>query len=120
MNYSFNLLLYFSWRENQPLALNDIDHLRTPLRSPQTNGFVERFIRTVKEEFFELALRQTFYESVAALPYRPAWTPGWFTTTPSSPIAPTATWAAGPSIPSICFKQIVKKEGESYGYAFHA
>jgi hypothetical protein len=29
-------------------------------------GFVERFHRTVKEEFFEPALRETFYESVEA------------------------------------------------------
>ena len=61
----------FCGREMHPyelyLALNDLAHRRTPIRSPQTNGFVERFIRTVKEEFFELALRQTFYDSVAAL-----------------------------------------------------
>jgi Integrase core domain len=35
--------------------------------TPQTNGFVERFHRTVKEEFFEVALRETFYDSVEAL-----------------------------------------------------
>jgi transposase len=29
------------------LALNDIEHRRTKVRSPKTNGFVERFIRTV-------------------------------------------------------------------------
>jgi transposase InsO family protein len=34
------------------LALNDIEHRRTQVRHPHTNGFVERFIRTVKEEFF--------------------------------------------------------------------
>lgn len=38
---------------------------RTP--NPQTNGFVGRFHRTVKEEFFEVTLRETFYESVGAL-----------------------------------------------------
>ena len=37
------------------------------MRSPQTNGFVERFHRTAKEEFFEVALRETFYESVDTL-----------------------------------------------------
>jgi hypothetical protein len=49
------------------LALNDITHKRTRVRSPQTNGFVERFHRTAKEEFFEVALRETFYESVDTL-----------------------------------------------------
>ena len=49
------------------LALNDLAHKRTKVRHPQTNGFVERFHRTVKEEFFEVALRETFYESVDAL-----------------------------------------------------
>lgn len=49
------------------LALNDLAHKRTKVRHPQTNGFVERFHRTVKEEFFEVALRETFYETVEAL-----------------------------------------------------
>ncbi len=61
----------FCGREMHPyelyLALNDIDHRRTAVRSPQTNGFVERFIRTVKEEFFEVAFRQKFFESVLVL-----------------------------------------------------
>ena len=49
------------------LALTGIAHRRIKVRHPQTNGFVERFHRTVKEEFFEVALRETFYESVEAL-----------------------------------------------------
>jgi transposase InsO family protein len=49
------------------LALTDIKHKRTKVRHPQTNGFVERFHRTAKEEFFAIALRETFYESVEAL-----------------------------------------------------
>ena len=49
------------------LALCGIEHRRTKVRSPQTNGFVERFQRTAKEEFFEIALRETFYASVEAL-----------------------------------------------------
>lgn len=38
-----------------------------PTASPPTNGFVEHFIRTVNEEFFDVAKRQTFYNLVAAL-----------------------------------------------------
>jgi len=49
------------------LALADVVHKRTKVRSPQTNGFFERFHRTVKEEFFELALREASYEAVDAL-----------------------------------------------------
>lgn len=49
------------------LALCEIEHRRTKVRRPQTNGFVERFNRTVLDEFFRLALRTTLYESVEAL-----------------------------------------------------
>lgn len=49
------------------LALNDIDHRRTKVRSPQTNGFIERFNRTALDEFFRIAFRTTFYESVEHL-----------------------------------------------------
>ncbi len=49
------------------LALSDIEHRRTKVRSPKTNGFVERFHRTVLDEFFRVKLRTTFYESVEAL-----------------------------------------------------
>ena len=61
----------FCGTENHPyelyLALNDIEHRRTRVRTPQTNGFVERFQRTVLEEFFIEALRTTFYETVETL-----------------------------------------------------
>ena len=49
------------------LALNDIEHRTTKVRKPQTNGFVERFNRTVLEEFFRTAFRTKLYESVMAL-----------------------------------------------------
>jgi transposase InsO family protein len=49
------------------LALCAIDHRRTKPASPHTNGFVERFIRTVKEEFFEDVRRRKLYESVDEL-----------------------------------------------------
>jgi hypothetical protein len=49
------------------LAINQIEHRRTDIGSPQTNGFCERFHRTVKEEFFSVAFRRTHYGSVAQL-----------------------------------------------------
>jgi transposase InsO family protein len=49
------------------LALNEIEHRHTQVRRPQTNGFVERFNRTVLDEFFRPAFRTKFYESVEAL-----------------------------------------------------
>lgn len=49
------------------LALDDIEHRRTRVRSPQTNGFVERFHRTVLNEFFVTTLHTTFYDMAEAL-----------------------------------------------------
>ena len=49
------------------LALNDVEHRKTRVRTPRTNGFVERFNRTVLDEFFRKAFRERFYESVKAI-----------------------------------------------------
>jgi transposase InsO family protein len=49
------------------LELNSIEHRRTRVRSPKTNGFVERFNGTVLDEFFRVKMRETFYDSVEAL-----------------------------------------------------
>lgn len=61
----------FCGRETHPfelyLALNDIEHRRTKIRSPKTNGFAERFNRTILDEFFRIAFRETLYETVEAL-----------------------------------------------------
>jgi transposase InsO family protein len=61
----------FCGTQNHPfelfLALNDIEHRRTKVRTPRTNGFIERFNRTVLNEFFKVAFRENFYESVEAL-----------------------------------------------------
>ncbi|QGP56663.1 Integrase core domain protein (plasmid) [Piscirickettsia salmonis] len=39
------------------LAIEDVDHTRTKARSPQTNGICERFHRTMKQEFYDIAFR---------------------------------------------------------------
>ena len=49
------------------LALNDIAHRKTKVRTPRTNGFVERFNGTVLEEFVRPAMYQKLFESVEAL-----------------------------------------------------
>jgi transposase InsO family protein len=49
------------------LALNDVEHRRTKVRSPRTNGFVERFNGTALEEFFRPAMHARLYGSVEAL-----------------------------------------------------
>jgi len=57
--------------ENHPyelfLALNDISHRFTKVGTPRTNGFVERFNRTVLDEFFREAFRKKFYGSADEL-----------------------------------------------------
>jgi len=49
------------------LAIEDIDHTRTKVKSPQTNGICERFHKTIQEEFFAIAFRKKVYESIEAL-----------------------------------------------------
>lgn len=49
------------------LDFNDIKHRHTKVGNPRTNGFVERFNRTVLDEFFRSAFRKKLYESVASL-----------------------------------------------------
>ena len=43
------------------LAVENIDHTRTKVKSPQTNGIVERFHRTVLNEFYRVAFRRKIY-----------------------------------------------------------
>lgn len=43
------------------LAINDIDHTRTKVKSPQTNGICERFHRTILQEFYQVAFRKKLY-----------------------------------------------------------
>src|SRR3954453_3931506 len=49
------------------LAVEDVDHSRTKTKSPQTNGIVERFHKTVLDEFYRVAFRTRIYGSIAEL-----------------------------------------------------
>ena len=49
------------------LAVEDIDHSRTKTKSPQTNGIVERFHKTMLNEFYRIAFRKKLYGSIAGL-----------------------------------------------------
>lgn len=49
------------------LAIQQIQHRRTDIGSPETNGFCERFHHTVREEFHAVAFRRTLYESLEQL-----------------------------------------------------
>ena len=49
------------------LAVEDVDHSKTKANSPQTNGICERFHRTIKDEFYDIAFRKKLYQSVEEL-----------------------------------------------------
>ncbi len=43
------------------LHLNDIEHTRTKVRHPQTNGSTEKLNQTILEEFYKIAFRKKLY-----------------------------------------------------------
>jgi transposase InsO family protein len=49
------------------LAVNDMDHTKTKVKSPQTNGICERFHKTVLQEFYQVTFRKKFYRSLDEL-----------------------------------------------------
>ena len=49
------------------LAMEGIEHRTTKIRSPRTNGFVERMNRTLLDECFRVAGRTTWYLEVAEI-----------------------------------------------------
>ena len=49
------------------LAVENIDHTRTKAKSPQTNGIVERFHKTMLDEFYRIAFRKKLYRSIEEL-----------------------------------------------------
>lgn len=49
------------------LALNDIEHTKTQVRHPQTNGICERFHKTILQEFYQVTFRRKIYRSIEEL-----------------------------------------------------
>ncbi len=49
------------------LHLNEIEHTRTRVRRPQTNGSVERLNQTIQEEFYKVAFRKKLYTSLEGI-----------------------------------------------------
>jgi len=49
------------------LSMESIEHRTTKIRSPRTNGFVERMNRTLLDECFRVAGRTTWYVEVAEI-----------------------------------------------------
>ena len=61
----------FCGREDHPfealLFTAEVEHRRTRVKRPQTNGFVERFHRTILEEFFRVELRKRVFSRLEEL-----------------------------------------------------
>ena len=49
------------------LQLNDIEHTKTKVKSPQTNGICERFHQTILNEFYRVTLRKKLYLDLETL-----------------------------------------------------
>lgn len=49
------------------LTLEGIDHSKTQVKRPQSNGICERFHRTIQEEFYAIAFRKKLYSSLDEL-----------------------------------------------------
>ena len=49
------------------LALNDIEHTKTKVMHPQTNGICERFHKTIVQEFYQVTFRRKIYRSIEEL-----------------------------------------------------
>jgi transposase InsO family protein len=49
------------------LAVENIDHTRTKIKSPQTNGICERFHKTVLDEFYRVTFRKKLYRTLEEL-----------------------------------------------------
>ena len=47
--------------------VENIDHIRTKTRHPQTNGICERFQKTMLNEFYRVVFRKKIYQTLEAL-----------------------------------------------------
>ena len=53
--------------ESNSILRSNIDHTRTKAKSPQTNGIVERFHKTMLGEFYRIAFRKRVYATIDEL-----------------------------------------------------
>lgn len=49
------------------LTIENVEHSKTKVKSPQSNGICERFHRTIQDEFYAVAFRKKLYESIESL-----------------------------------------------------
>ena len=49
------------------LGINDIEHTKTKVRHPQTNGICERFHKTILQEFYQVTFRRKLYQALDEL-----------------------------------------------------
>lgn len=49
------------------LAINDIEHTKTKVHHPQTNGICERFHKTILQEFYQVTFRKKLYSTLEEL-----------------------------------------------------
>jgi transposase InsO family protein len=49
------------------LTIEDVDHTKTKVKSPQTNGICERFHKTILNEFYQIAFRKKLYHTLEEL-----------------------------------------------------
>jgi transposase InsO family protein len=49
------------------LQIEGIEHSKTQVRHPQSNGIVERLHRTIQEEFYAVAFRKKLYNTIAEM-----------------------------------------------------
>jgi len=66
------------------LALNDIEHTKTKVRHPQTNGICERLHKTIRSCRSSIRSRSDASFTSRWMSCKPIWMSGWRTTTASA------------------------------------